>query len=131
MRKENKKIRMTDSKSAYFLEYKLNIDRNEIKDKLKNISEEIKNTTRGIVKQIPAIVFVTGLDQSGIINPSNTKVPQQIGVRQTCFISADILDSVALALPNFFLIVIIIPVTMPTIRTISQMAHNILRAIVS
>ena len=93
--------------------------------------KEIKNTTRGIVKQIPAIVFVTGLDQSGIINPSNTKVPQQIGVRQTCFISADTLDSVALALPNFFLIVIIIPVTMPTIRTISQMAHNILRAIVS
>ena len=33
LRKENKKIRMTDSKSAYFLEYKLNIDRNEIKEK--------------------------------------------------------------------------------------------------
>lgn len=50
LRKENKKIRMTDSKSAYFLEYKLNIDRNEIKDKLKNISEEIKNTTNEIIR---------------------------------------------------------------------------------
>ena len=50
MRKENKKIRMTDSKSVYFLEYKLNIDRNEIKEKLKNISEEIKNTTNEIIR---------------------------------------------------------------------------------
>ena len=50
LRKENKKIRMTDSKSAYFLEYKLNIDRNEIKEKLKNISEEIKNTTNEIIR---------------------------------------------------------------------------------
>lgn len=47
---KKKKIRMTDSKSAYFLEYKLNIDRNEIKDKLKNISEEIKNTTNEIIR---------------------------------------------------------------------------------
>ena len=47
MRKENKKIRMTDSKSAYFLEYKLNIDRNEIKEKLKNIQEFINQTLYG------------------------------------------------------------------------------------
>lgn len=50
LRKDSKKVRMNDSKSIYFLEYKSNINKSNINNKIKEIEEDISNTTKEILK---------------------------------------------------------------------------------
>lgn len=50
LRKDSKKVRMNDSKSVYFLEYKTNVDKKKIKEKIKDIEDDISNTTNEILK---------------------------------------------------------------------------------
>ena len=97
---------------------------------LLSLSKEIKNTISDTVKQIAAIVFITGFCQSGRSNPIRTDILQNNGVRQICFSSTDTLDRITSDFLYFLIIVIISPVTIPIMRTISHIAHNIFRAIV-
>lgn len=61
---------------------------------LLSLSKEIKNTISDTVKQIAAIVFITGFCQSGRSNPIRTDILQNNGVRQICFSSTDTLDRI-------------------------------------